>query len=221
MKKQTTKIVAFLFLIIVSLSFVSSLTGSMGNARMILRMEQGEEIEKYILVKNVNNISIEIELSPNGDLADYIKISEDNFELAPNTEKKAYFTIKAKKEGTTESKIDVKFSPVGGGNGVGLSSTIIVIASEGDSWWNSDDDDNDVDNNSSDSPNSVNVISGKAISGVKSMFRDINWIIALPIILILIFFILVGVLLSMLRKRKGIENVRNSNKPKKRDQESD
>jgi len=35
------------------------------------------------------------------------------------------------KEGTTETKIDVKFIPIGEKNGVGLSSTVVFIAGEG------------------------------------------------------------------------------------------
>jgi len=63
-----------------------------------------------------------------GDLIDDIKIIDDEFTLGPGEEKKAQFTIDVKKSGTTESNINVKFSPINEGNGVGLSSTIIIIA---------------------------------------------------------------------------------------------
>ncbi|MHA2023685.1 MAG: hypothetical protein ACTSWQ_08505 [Candidatus Thorarchaeota archaeon] len=116
------------FLILSLIANVSAITGSIGNSRMVLRLETGEEIEKYILVKNKNDETLIIDLSPVGDLAENVEIKEDTFELQPNEEKKAYFTIYADEEGSTETKIDVRFTPEEG-NGVGLTSTIIVLAS--------------------------------------------------------------------------------------------
>jgi hypothetical protein len=106
----------------------AQLTGSIGNARMVLRMKQGESIDKCILVKNVNPKDVTISLDVTGDLADAIVLQEKEFALAAKTDKNACFTLTAKKSGTTETKINIKFAPVDGGNGVGLSSTIIVIA---------------------------------------------------------------------------------------------
>jgi hypothetical protein len=122
--------VKFLFLIlalfILASSFASALTGSIGNARMILKAEAGDVIEKYVLVKNVNNESININISVSGDLADYVDLDKESFVLQPGEEKKAYFTIEAKKPGQYETKINVQFSPLETGNGVGLSSTVIL-----------------------------------------------------------------------------------------------
>jgi len=115
-------------LILNIMSSVYGITGAIGNARMVLRAKTGDKIEKSILVRNVNDIAVDISLKASGDLEDYIEIKDKEFRLNSGEEKKAYFTINVKKEGTTESKIDVKFTPVDGSNGVGLSSTIIVIA---------------------------------------------------------------------------------------------
>jgi hypothetical protein len=115
-------------MLLFSVSLVSAITGSMGNARMILNAEVGDEIEKYILVKNVNDVDLNIELFPSGDLADSITILDNNFTITPGNEKKAKFLIDVTKAGTTETTINVKFSPVDGGNGVGLMSTVIVKA---------------------------------------------------------------------------------------------
>ena len=101
---------------------VSAITGSIGNARMILRPDIGDTIERSILVKNVNEVALDIELSAAGDLADEIEIIDSEFQLAAGAEKNAKFKIEVKKKGTTESKINVKFSPTDGGNGVGLSN---------------------------------------------------------------------------------------------------
>jgi preprotein translocase subunit SecG len=131
-KKSYLSLVIISLLILTIMTSVSAITGSIGNARMILRdVETGDTIERSILVKNVNDVSVDIELFAEGDLEDSIDIKDNNFRLEPQTEKKAYFTIKVKKPGTTETKINVKFTPIEGGNGVGLSSTIIIVAEKG------------------------------------------------------------------------------------------
>ena len=134
MKIGSKSLIRSIFIIILMLSFVSSvyaITGSIGNARMILRPEIGDSIEKSILVKNVNDIAVDIELSTTGDLVEDIKIKDNKFRLNAGDEKKAFFTIDVRNSGTTETKINVKFIPIDGGNSVGLSSTIIII-SEGE-----------------------------------------------------------------------------------------
>ena len=127
MDKRTILIAFSLLVAIILISNVFALTASIGNARMVLRTETGEKLEKYILVKNVNDVPVDIELIASGDLENYIDIKDDNFRLEPEEDKKAYFTIDVRKAGTSETKINVRFTP-DEGNGVGFSSTIIVIA---------------------------------------------------------------------------------------------
>jgi len=119
-----------LVFVMVSIANVMAITGSIGNARMILRVDQGDVIEKYVLVRNINDVSVDVELFASGELEKYIEIRDEKFILGPGDEKKAHFTIEAGKAGTTESKVNVQFAPSDGGNGVGLSSTVIVIAEE-------------------------------------------------------------------------------------------
>jgi hypothetical protein len=142
---KSVKIIGLFILLMMMFSFVGSvyaITGSIGNARMILRMDEGDEIEKYILVKNVNDVSIDVELFVSGDLEDSIVIRDDKFTLEPGSEKRAYFDLTASRDGASETRINVQFSPGDGGNGVGLSSTVIVIAKDtdgkDDSNWFSD-----------------------------------------------------------------------------------
>jgi hypothetical protein len=120
-------------LIIISLLIGEALaiTGSIGNSRMILRLETGEKIEKYVLVRNVNEESVDISISTTGDLKDYVELKEEKFTLGPGEEKKAYFTIYSPEKGSSETKINIAFTPEEG-HGVGLSSTVIVVA-EGES----------------------------------------------------------------------------------------
>jgi hypothetical protein len=135
-ERKVVKLIPLIFIFmliisIISVCSVSALTGSLGNSRMVLRVEAGDTIEKYILVKNVNDEEIKIGLRATGDLAEYIKLKENGFNLAPGEDKKAYFTIKVPTNGTTESRIEVTFQNASGkGNGVGLTSTIIVVAEE-------------------------------------------------------------------------------------------
>ncbi len=178
---------------LIMINFASAITGSIGNARMILRVTEGDTIEKYILVKNVNDVDVNIEISASGDLEENIKILDDNFTLEAGNERKAYFTIKVKEKGTTETSINIKFSPIEGKNGVGLSSTVIVIAKEkeGFNWWSGE-------NNNSTNTNSTSLID--KVSSVNSGALFI-------IVLLIIFVILLIIFLVVLKKTKPKKEV--------------
>ncbi len=144
-------------LILMNSVFVSAITGSIGNARMILsetlNPELGEldgkttvTIEKSILVRNVNDIPVNVTLKVDPDGGEFIEIIDDNFilEAADNgvIEKKARFNVNIKDEGSYEGKINVFFAPIGLDEpGVVLSSTIIVNANPGKDY--TDDGGND------------------------------------------------------------------------------
>lgn len=132
-----TFIVLFLFIIIL-IPQISGITGALGNARMILRADVGDTIEKYILVKNINDVPVDITLSSSGELAEDIEILEPEFTLQSGEEKKAYFILEVTKEGQTEGKINVEFIPEEG-ESVSLSSTIIVIVGDSGSIIQIDD----------------------------------------------------------------------------------
>ncbi len=102
-----------------------SMTASIGNSRIVLRLSAGEEVERYILVRNVNEFPVSISLSAGGDLKNKITISESSFILNPGEEKRAYFNITAQNSGTKESFINALFSAEGK-NSVGLKSIIIT-----------------------------------------------------------------------------------------------
>lgn len=153
-------------ILISSFQTALAITGSLGNSRMVLRLAPGESVEKSVLVKNVNSEPLDIELSASGDLADNIKIKDESFTLKAGEEKKAYFTIKAVNEGTTESKINVKFTP-SEGNGVGLAATIIVISGQDNGTDNSEDPNSDSNSITPQNPNnSPEEESGSGISGM-------------------------------------------------------
>ena len=169
-----TVIVIFIFFIMgVSLiSYASAITGSIGNARMIIskdsegdKISVGDEIKKYVLVRNPNDVSVNIDIFASGDLEDYIDVEDDKFTLVAGEEKKAYFVVKVGIGGTTESRINVQFDPEEG-SGVGLSSTVIVVAQEPEGFLGQlfgGDDDEDSDDEDADRGFSLST--GNAIGG--------------------------------------------------------
>jgi len=178
--------------LLILIGSVSAITGSIGNARMILRAETGDVIDKYILVKNVNNVSVYINLSASGDLAEYIDILDYSFVLEPESEMRARFVVNVKKVGTTEGTIDVKFTPIDGKNGVGLMSTVIVIAEKGSFWdWgNGNEDEENIDVNNS--------ITG----GVVGVSDGVNFAVVFLVIVIFVLLVLVIIFLIVLRGEK-------------------
>ena len=205
------ELIVVLLVSLFCLNFVSAITGSIGNARMILRevdedaIKVGDTIEKYILVKNVNDVAIDVELFASGDLADDIRIITDKFSLEPGQDRKAYFQIKVTEEGTTESNINVRFTPVEGGNGVGLTSTIIIIASEGSGFWGGlfgGDDDADEDE--------IDVMTGAAVldSGKKI---SPAFVVFFMMIVFLVLLVILLILMIRIKKTRG-----GKTKPKKR-----
>lgn len=138
-------LIALVLVLILQLSFISSLTGSIGNARVVLYPEVGffgTTLERTILVKNVNDYSINVSVNVAEEYKDVIKIIDSEFTLEPGEEKDAAFEIRIKKAGDYEYKVNVLFAPQNGnGAGVALSSTIIIHA-RGESNYDSDVIDN-------------------------------------------------------------------------------
>lgn len=199
-------------IILLSLASVSAqkITASIGNSRMILKMETGESLRKSVLIRNVNDIPVTINVSASGELADSIKLDENSFQLSPGEEKKIYFTIKATKEGTTESKIDVRFTPEKG-SGVGLSSQVIVIASgkgtssdagNSDTAEGTQESENTQDNLST-SESSQGSASG-AVSGVNTKWLNSTSILIISTAILLIVFIILIVYAKKARSKKRL-----------------
>jgi len=112
---------------------------------MVLKASPGDTIERYIRVINANNESVTINITATGNLSENVKLKDNNFILKQGEEKKAYFTIKADKEGTTETNLNVAFIPEKGNN-VGLVATVILIAGTGQNNSDSTSSDNIEDN---------------------------------------------------------------------------
>ena len=132
-------------LLVLTINSVTAITGSIGNARMVLYPEVGFlgiTIEKSILVKNVNDVPINITLEAADDIEDITTIIDKNFILEAGEEKDAVFKITLRKAGDYEGRINVYFKELEGSKaGVALSSTIIIKATKKGLW-----DDPDVEN---------------------------------------------------------------------------
>lgn len=168
-KKSIVEILfAFIILAGIFTGIVSAITASIGNSRMILRAAPEEIIQRSILVRNVNDVPVTIEFSASGDLAENIKFKDESFELESNAEKKVYFTIIADEAGRTETKIDFVFKPKDG-SGVGLASTIIIIADEKYSGQSESENNNlDIDANIEDEDSTIGDLDTGDIDEIRS-----------------------------------------------------
>jgi len=140
--KSPTLFVLIFLMLFSSISCVSAITGAIGNAKMVLYPEVGiggVTIERTILVKNVNNVSVNITVEPSENLEGIVKVLDNEFVLGPNQDKKARIQIKVRKVEDVEGTVDVFFNPVTEeGAGVALSSTIIIRPSKKGIWDNND-----------------------------------------------------------------------------------
>ncbi len=216
--KTVKKILCISLAVIIIISLISSvfaITGSIGNARMILRAKTGDVIEKSILVRNINDQAVDIEIFSSGDLANYTTIIDKKFRLEPGEEKNAKFEIKVAKEGTTETKINVQFTPTAGKDGIGLSSTVIIIAEQGNG--------NNIFN-----PNNgenINNTQNSTITGKVTNPNPALSLTTIAVVIMIVLFIFLVLLLIFLKKgsNRGLEKETQKEtqdtKPKKKAQE--
>ena len=192
---MSNKIILLGLILFLSIASVSAITASIGNSRMILRPEVGEVVEKYILVKNINEVSVAIEVFASGDLAEDVEVIDDKFTLAPGEEKRAYFTIQAKKAGSTETKMNVQFTP-SEGQGVGLASTVVVITSGGENSFEPIADETE-ESDFSFNPNPNNVLeTDKGLS--------VPQILAISTAALIILFIVLIIYSTKVKRKKSV-----------------
>ncbi|MBS3079123.1 hypothetical protein J4218_03305 [Candidatus Pacearchaeota archaeon] len=199
----------FVIIVVVLMGNVLAVTASIGNARMILRAQVGDTIEKSILVKNVNNESVKIEIFASGDLVKDIKILDSNFTLEPGEEKDARFTIKITKEGAFENKINVKFTSFTEGKGVALSSNVVVMVLKDNESISPDTNDSldNTDNTDNTGENTIKPIGPLVL------------LLSITGIILLIFFVVLIVYYSKAGKKEKEEN--NSDVKEENKKESD
>ena len=206
MMKRLSVIVAILLLLVLNTGFSSAITGAMGNARMVLYPEVNgwinTVIEKSILVKNVNNESINITLQIDEEAEKFIELIDKSFILEPNTEKEAQFIVKVKKEGTYTAKINIFFSSIDDKKaGVALSSEIIVIAKKDQRY---DENSSTQEENTSVIEN-INIIIGNFIGGENKSSSTGIWIFGGTTFVLLLVLVFLMISLSKKGEKRRIE----------------
>ena len=91
-----------------------------------------ETLDKTILVKNVNDVPLNITLviDKTTDGEKFLELVDSQFVLKAGEERKARFKIHPPAEGTYEGKINVFFTPFDKQLGVVLTSDIVAVAGE-------------------------------------------------------------------------------------------
>jgi hypothetical protein len=210
MLKRNLSVVLVISVLLINCAFVSAITGSMGNAKMILYPEVNgwttKTIDKTILVKNVNDVAINIKLQIDIEGEKFLELLDEEFVLEPGEEKKAGFLVKVRKEGRYDGKINVFFSPIEEGAGVVLSSSVIVIAAK-DQDYDEFEEEGEVDEDDGE----IAPITGNVVDGEKKntglIFLGIS-----SLVLLVILVILMGVVSG---KNKSAEVNESSTEKKK------
>lgn len=134
--KAVSFVVCSIILTLVFSTAIHALSASIGNARMILRVDvmpgKITTIERTIKVNNVNDVPVFIELVPADDLEYRTTILDTNVTIQPGESQDLGFKTDIYKPGDYEGTIGVKFYGIEDGkvkgSGVGLQSTIIIQA---------------------------------------------------------------------------------------------
>ncbi|MCX6711528.1 MAG: hypothetical protein NT139_00625 [Candidatus Woesearchaeota archaeon] len=206
------KIIISLILVLLIIPIANAITGSIGNAKAIIKTEviPGETtvLERTILVKNVNDIPLNITLEPDDVLKDIIEIFDEKFVLQPGEEKKARFNLNIERPGTYDGRISVFFTPGNKEAGVVLASNLIINAyGEGDFPEEQPVENTTIENNPEEIPEETNKDneSGVKVSlgGEKvtsSSKSSISGNLIFIIIMIIILLLIIGGAIYFLRK---------------------
>jgi hypothetical protein len=193
MEMKRSLVLAFAILLLITSSvLVSAITGSMGNARVVLYPEvngfTNTVIERTILVKNVNDIPLNITLNADENATKFTEIIDKTFILQPGEEKDARFNVKVRKVGNYQGSINVFFRPANGTEGgVVLSSTIIVIAKK-NQGYEDDNTDTNTEDNTDNSTNTDNETGTQEPSKIPKIV--LYWGIGLIVLIIVLLLLL-------------------------------
>mgnify|MGYP003394577037 CR=1 FL=1 len=222
MFKRESVIAVILLILLINIGFSSAITGAIGNAKMVLYPEVNGRtntvIEKSILVKNPNDVVVNITLQLDPEAEKFIELVDKNFLLEPYSEKTAEFVIKVKEPGTYDGKIAILFSDtVEKKTGVALSSEIVVIAKKSGSAPDAEKEvvEETEDGNSTGKNESAgwNPLTGSAIFGESDSALAVG-VIGSTIILVIVVIVLMIILYKRLKK-KGEKRRKKVNARKK------
>ena len=183
----------------------NGITGSIGNAKAIVTLDlrKSNVLERTVLVKNVNNVSLDIKLEVADDLEGITELIDNQFTLKEKEEKNARFKVTIPKEGTYNGNIVVFFKPPEGkGAGVALQSNWIIKAINGGGTIFPTDS-VPTNNENTSTPNNNNVLSGNNVITGSTVVNSINERVfspALILFLVLVAIIVVSGFIILMRK---------------------
>ena len=119
-----------IFLMLLSINYVYAFSASIQPPRMVLRLNSPGNASGFIDVMNPNNVSINVQAKPGGDIELITTLSETNMTLEPNQTKRIDFNIDITEPRTYNGEIVFAFKPPVG-QAIGLASQIVVVAN-----WN-------------------------------------------------------------------------------------
>lgn len=175
---------------------VYGIVGRIGSPIMILRPEvqagETKTIEKSILVRNVNDIAVNITLTPDSGLEDIVEILDNEFILQPEEFKDAEFIITLNDQYTHNGRIIVSFTPPEG-PGIKLSSkiTILGIGPNPDEVQENTEENNEITEEIANEENTVNVSIGGATGAASVIAENENTEGPSPIVGIIIFLVII------------------------------
>lgn len=187
---------------------VLAITGTIGNARMVLYPTVGSitgaSIERTILVRNVNDEQIHIQMTVPSENPNKIDLKDKDFVLASGEAKNTTIVIHVKNAGDFEDKVNVFFSPMEKGPGVVLSSVIIIHAEKKGWFGNADGGNNqDVENTTitQDGNISINANNSTIDNSDKKSGSGI-FILGISTIVLLVILVLILVILKRKKEPK-------------------
>lgn len=116
-----------LVILLVMAQPIFALSASIQPPKMVLRGEAPGSVSGFVDVMNPNNESVTVDVTPRGDIAGLLELSNTNITLEFNETKRVDFDIELKSPGNYTGEILFVFKPPEG-QGIALSSQIIVIA---------------------------------------------------------------------------------------------
>jgi hypothetical protein len=192
--KKTLMFTLAILLLISGGVLVSAITGSIGNAKMVLYPEvngwTNTVIEKTILVRNVNDVPVNVTLKLDQNASKFIELIDESFILEAGEEKKAQIEIAVKKEGKYDGRVNVFFKSVEGEEaGVVLASNIVVIANKKTGYESEEDNTDTTDNTPEENTEETNPenIGGKTGPSKLVKFWGASTLILLVILLVLLY----------------------------------
>ena len=119
-------ILATIFIIQASLALIIYLRPPKMIIRVNVTPDQPAIIERFLEVKNDNNVTVDVEFRPDGDIKDITTV-ENRITLEPNEIRNVDFTVEVKEPGTYNGKINVIYYAANS-TGVALQAEILIFA---------------------------------------------------------------------------------------------